>query len=83
MATSPTTKVMFVDVTITLEDDWAKRSSEAAMMLDEVGLDVSNFNQHTGIVEGCIQADQLRKLERLDCVAYVRTGASYPKGNPS
>jgi len=68
-----------VDVTVTLEDQWAKRTGEASMMFDEVGMTVETFNSETGIVEGSIPSEHLRKLERLDCVAYVRTGSSYPK----
>jgi len=72
---------LVVDVTVTLEDDWSKRTAEAAMMLDEAGMVVDQFNSDTGIVEGAIASLKLRQLERLDCVAYVRTGATYPHGN--
>jgi hypothetical protein len=65
------------DVEVVLKGDYSGRNDEALRQLRGVGLEVVNVIDADGVVEGTLPADRLDRLQKLDCVAYVRNVFTY------
>jgi hypothetical protein len=74
------------DVIITLGGKSKIKFSEAVNELKKAGVSVDNVDDENSVVEGTVDVQKIRDLEKLDCVDYVRTvftyDADFPAGDP-
>jgi hypothetical protein len=74
------------DITITLKKAFEDRLHDALEMLKAAGLDVSNADDDTSVIEGSVEISRLTIVEGLECVEYVRRvmtyNVDYPAGDP-
>ena len=74
------------DVVITLHEVWVDKIDEALLRLAEVGLDVTNVDRSTGVVEGSLDVARMPSIQALEMVAYIRKvieyDVNYPPGDP-
>jgi hypothetical protein len=74
------------DVMITIHEQWADKIDEAALRMQEIGLDVTNIDRANGVIEGSLEIHALKSIEKFEAVAYVRKtfeyDVNYPPGDP-
>ena len=74
------------ELVVVLDKRWENDLAGAVALLKQCGMEVSNADDDTSVVEGCIDTSRLHELEKLDCVDYVRKvfsyDANYPPGDP-
>lgn len=72
------------DVMVTLDKRF--KNGEAIEQLKKAGLEIADPGDGQAVIEGLIDVNKVRDLEKLDCVDYVRTvftyWADYPAGDP-
>ena len=79
----PASELEVLDVEVVLKGEYAGRNNEAYAQLQSHGLSILDKDEDDGVVEGTIPADRLAELQRLDCVAYVRTVLEYIAEKPA
>ncbi|HEY8665763.1 MAG TPA: hypothetical protein VIL86_03815 [Tepidisphaeraceae bacterium] len=74
------------DIVVIIDEAWKDKTGEAVEELKKAGMQVSEWDDDTGVVEGSADAAHIHTFEKMPCVDYVRKifcyFADYPPGDP-
>lgn len=74
------------EVVIVIDDAHSDDLPATVERLKKAGVEVSNINNSDGIVEGLVETSQIKAVDEMEGVDYVRTvftyAANYPVGDP-